>query len=197
MEGGLHMIPSVKLTSAGAALLAKTPAGYAVPVTRWQIGRGALPSGGSLDRTVLAEPVLYLPLYEVQNQGNQALILGQFTNQEIWEAFPLEELGLFAQDPEEGEILMCYGNAFGAGEVIQAASEQLREFVFGTQMEFSGDANMVGEIQQGLMFIPMAEKGAPDGVTPLGPDGLVPERYLPELNKLDAVVQVTYNGEVG
>ena len=191
------MIPSVKLTSAGAALLAKTPAGYAVPVTRWQIGRGALPAGSSLDRTALAEPVLYLPLYEVQNQGNQALILGQFTNQEIWEAFPLEELGLFAQDPEEGEILMCYGNAFGAGEVIQAASEQLREFVFGTQMEFSGDANMVGEIQQGLMFIPMAEKGAPEGVTPLGPDGLVPERYLPNINKLDAVIQVTYNGEMG
>lgn len=193
MEGGLHMIPSVKLTSAGADLLAKTPEGYAVPVTRWQIGKGVLPSGSSLDRTALVEPVLYLPLYEVQNQGNQALILGQFTNQEIWEAFPLEELGLFAQDPEEGEILMCYGNAFGAGEVIQAASEQLREFIFGTQMEFSGDANMVGEIQQGLMFIPMAEKGAPEGVTPLGPDGLVPEKYLPDLSHLDAAVQVRYN----
>ena len=187
------MIPSVKLTSAGAALLAKTPEGYAVPVTRWQIGKGALPAGSSLDRTALVDPVEFLPIYEVGNQGTESLILGQFTNQEIWDAFPFEELGLFAQDPEVGEILMCYGNAFGGGEVIQAASEQLREFVFGTQMEFSGEANMAGEIQQGLVFIPLAEKGQPDGVTPLGPDGLVPEQYLPELNKLDAVIQVSYN----
>lgn len=43
-------------------------------------------------------------------------------------------------------------------------------------------------------YIPKSEKGQPDGVTPLGSDGLVPEQYLPELNKLDAVVQVSYNG---
>lgn len=197
MEGGLHMIPSVKLTSAGAALLAKTPAGFAVPVNRWQIGKGALPSGGSLDRTALVDPLNYIDIYEVKNDGPHALVLGQFTNQEIFTSFSFEEIGLFAQDPDEGEILMCYGNAFGAGEVIQSATEQLREFVFGTQLTFSGDANVTCEIARGLVFIPMAEKGQPDGVTPLGPDGLVPERYLPELNKLDAVIQATYNGEVG
>lgn len=188
------MIPNVKLTSAGAALLAKTPEGYAVPVTRWQIGKGALPSGSSLDRTALVDPVQYIGLYQVSNEGTEALVLGQFTNQEIWEAFSFEELGLFAQDPEKGEILMCYGNAFGAGEIIQAASEQLREFVFGTQLTFSENANVTCEIAQGLVFIPIAEKGQPDGVTPLGPDGLVPKQYLPEVNKLDAVVKVTYNG---
>ena len=197
MEGGLHLIPNIVLTSAGAALLAKVPAGYAVPVTRWQIGKGALTAGSSLDRTALAEPVAYLDITSVENQGTEALILGQFTNQEIWEAFSFEELGLFAQDPEAGEILMCYGNAFGDGELIQAATEQLREFVFGTQLQFSGDANVTGEIAQGLVFIPLAEKGVPEGVAPLGEDGLVPEQYLPELNKLDAVVQVTYNEGVG
>ena len=39
------MIPSVKLTAAGAALLAKVPAGSGAPVTRWQIGTGVLPAG--------------------------------------------------------------------------------------------------------------------------------------------------------
>ena len=32
------MIPNIVLTSAGAALLAKIPAGEAARVTRWQIG---------------------------------------------------------------------------------------------------------------------------------------------------------------
>ena len=38
------MIPEMKLTSAGAELLARIPAGDAVPVTRWELGTGALPS---------------------------------------------------------------------------------------------------------------------------------------------------------
>ena len=170
------MIPNVKLTTAGAALLAKTPEGYPVPATRWQIGKGALPSGSSLDRTALVDPVEYLELYDVQNQGTESLILGQFTNQGMESGFPFEEVGLLAQDPDVGEAV------------------QLREFIFGTQLKFSGDANMSGTIEQGLVFIPLSQKGQPDGVTPLGPDGLVPEQYLPELNKLDAVIQVTYNG---
>lgn len=176
------MIPSIVLTSAGAALLAKVAEGCAVPVTRWQIGKGALMAGSSLDRTALVEPVAYLDITSVENQGAEALILGQFTNQETWEAFSFEELGLLAQDPEAGEILMCYGNAFGDGELIQTAAEQLREFVFGVQLQFSGDANVTGEISQGLVFIPLAEKGAPEGVAPLGEDGVVPEQYLPEMD---------------
>lgn len=188
------MIPKIVLTSAGEALLAKTPEGYAVPVTRWQIGKGALPAGSSLDRTALVDPVEYLPLYQVTSEGAQATVLGQFTNQAVTEAFPFEELGLLAQDPEVGEILFCYGNAFGEGEEIQAGTEQLREFIFGTEIIFSGSANVTGEIQQALVFIPLAQKGQPEGVAPLGEDGLVPEQYLPEMSELDAVIQVTYNG---
>lgn len=188
------MIPKIVLTSAGEALLAKTAEGYAVPVTRWQIGKGALPAGSSLDRTALVDPVEYLPLYQVTSEGAQATVLGQFTNQAVTEAFPFEELGLLAQDPEVGEILFCYGNAFGKGEEIQAGTVQLREFIFGTELIFSGSANVTGEIQQALVFIPLAQKGQPEGVAPLGEDGLVPEQYLPEMSELDAVVQVTYNG---
>ena len=112
------MIPSVTLTSAGAALLAKTPAGESVPVTRWQIGTGALEPGTSLDRTALVSPLKYIGVYSVTNKENQATVLGQFTNQGM-DAFDFEELALLAQDPDIGEILMCYGNAFGQGEAIQ------------------------------------------------------------------------------
>ena len=62
------MIPSVKLTAAGAALLAKVPAGSGAPVTRWQIGTGVLPAGTDLTaRTALAEPLKDLPIARVTN----------------------------------------------------------------------------------------------------------------------------------
>lgn len=178
------MIPNVKLTSAGAALLAKTPAGSQAPVTRWQIGKGALTAGSSLDRTALVDPVEYLELYDVQNQGTEALILGQFTNQGMESGFPFEEVGLLAQDPDAGEILMCYGNAFGAGEEIQPEAVQLREFIFGTQLKFSGEANMSGTIEQGLVFIPLSQKGQQNGVASLDSSGKVSEEQLPDSVRL-------------
>lgn len=178
------MIPNVKLTSAGAALLAKTPAGSQAPVTRWQIGKGALTAGSSLDRTALVDPVEYLELYDVQNQGTEALILGQFTNQGMESGFPFEEVGLLAQDPDAGEILMCYGNAFGAGEEIQPEAVQLREFIFGTQLKFSGEANMSGTIEQGLVFIPLSQRGQQNGVASLDSSGKVPEEQLPDSARL-------------
>lgn len=113
------MIPSVKLTAAGAALLAKVPAGSGAPVTRWQIGTGVLPAGTDLTaRTALAEPLKDLPIARVTNSGSQSLVLGQFVNTGM-DAFVWEELGLLAQDPDEGEILMGYGCAFGAGEATR------------------------------------------------------------------------------
>lgn len=210
------MIPSVKLTSKGEALLAKVPAGAAVPVTKWQIGTGALAAGSSLDRTALVAPLKDLPISSVGNEGNTATILGQFTNAGM-EAFSFEELGLLATDPDEGEVLFCYGNAFGAGEKIQAGTDQLREFIFGTELTFSREANVTAVIQQALVFIPQSEKGQPGGVASLGEDGKVPEEQLPEMEyeaagsvqqhdqdptahpdiraaMLTTTVQVTYNG---
>ena len=129
------MIPEIKLTSKGAALLAKTPAGGAIPVTRWQIGTGFLPSGSSLDREALVMPLDDISIYDISESGNRATVLGQLLNQGRPE-FVWEELGLWAQDPDEGEVLACYGNAFGAGEHIQAGTAQLREFIFGAVLIF-------------------------------------------------------------
>lgn len=172
------MIPKIILTSEGAAMLAKIPAGAAVPVSRWQIGTGALPSGSSMDRTALVTPFDYIPISEITEQGNRATVLGQFTNQGR-PAFAFEELGLLADDPDEGEILMCYGNACGAGEQIQAGDEQLREFVFGTELLFSNATSVTAVIDQTLVFIPRKEKGQPGGVATLDETGKVPKEQLP------------------
>lgn len=182
------MIPEVKLTSAGAALLAKTPKGTNISVTRWEIGTGALPSGSSLDRTALVAPLKYLSLSSVESRGDTATVLGQFVNTGM-DAFAWEELGLWASDPEEGEVLMCYGNAFGAGEAIQAGRENLREFVFGTELIFSGQVQVTGRVDTSLVFIPQSEKGQPDGVASLGPDGKVDAGQLPEMDVSQTLAQ--------
>lgn len=190
------MIPNVQLTGKGATLLAKVPSGEAVPVTRWQIGTGALASGESLDRTALVMPYDDISISEVTEEGNRATVLGQFTNLGRPE-FDWEELGLFATDPDEGEILMCYGNAYGDGERIQAGTEQLREFVFGTALIFSEAANVIAVVDPALVFIPIAEKAQPMGVATLDENGKVPREQLPDGLLAAGAFQTYYNGGDG
>ena len=187
------MIPKVVLTSKGAALLAKVAAGESVPVSKWQIGTGALAAGESQDRAALVMPMDTISISSVENRGNQATILGQFTNVGR-PAFHWEELGLFATDPDEGEILMCYGNAYGAGEAIQAGTEQLREFIFGTVLLFSGTAYVTAVVDQSLVFIPRSEKAQPMGVATLDENGKVPKSQLPAAFLEAEPYQTYYNG---
>lgn len=187
------MIPKIELTSAGAALLAKVPAGEAVPLSRWQFGTGALAPGESIDRTALVMPMDHIVLDSVEVTGNRATVLGQFTNVGR-PAFVWEELGLWANDPDGGEVLLCYGNAFGSGEQIQAGTEQLREFIFGTELVFDRAASVTALVDQSLVFIPRQEKAQPGGVATLDENGKVPRRQLPDGILAAMPFQTYYNG---
>lgn len=145
-------IDKIVVTDLGHALLAKCPQGTGAPVTRWQLGSGALPAGQTAEQAAaLVEPVKYLPIASVSNSGAQSVIMGQFVNTDM-EAFVWEELGLWATDPDEGEILFAYGNARGAGDLIEAGDVKLREFTFGVQLSFSGTADVTFQPQKSLIF---------------------------------------------
>ena len=106
-------IPNCIVTNKGLALLAKTPAGQPVPVTRWQIGTGVLQEGqNEKDLTALISPLKHIPIASCQTTGNHCIVTGQFTNQGMTQ-FNFEELGLLATDPDEGEILYAVGEARG------------------------------------------------------------------------------------
>ena len=145
-------IEKITVTDKGHALLAKVPKGTGAPVTRWQFGTGVLPAQTPDSAvTALAEPLKYLPIASVTNSGTQAVIMGQFVNTDM-EAFTWEELGPWARDPDEGEILLAYGNARGAGDLIEAGNVKLREFTFGVQIGFSSAAEVTFESQKSLIF---------------------------------------------
>lgn len=145
-------IPNCILTKKGQALLAKTPTGVQIPVTRWQIGTGVLsPELAVEDMTGLVSPLQYIPISSCTNSGNKATVLGQFVNTGLSE-FVWEELGLWATDPDEGEILYAVGEARGNGETIEAGTAKLREFVFGMELSFDNAANVTTVIDTSLIF---------------------------------------------
>lgn len=147
----MSKLPELTLTKAGAAMLAKTPIGSEIPVTKWRIGDGQLPGGEDpRDRTQLVNPVRELPIASMENDGNQCLIKGQLVNTEM-DAFTWRETGLYATDPDDGEILYAYGYEADGAE-IPAGATQLREVEFGVELVFDTAANVTAVISKTLVF---------------------------------------------
>ena len=177
-------IPNCIVTNKGLALLAKTPAGQPVPVTRWQIGTGVLQEGqDEKDLTALISPLKYIPIASCQNTGNHCIVTGQFTNQGMTQ-FNFEELGLLATDPDEGEILYAVGEARGEGEVISSASEKLDEFIFAMDLVFDRTANVQAKITQSLIYATQEDLA---GKADLDENGKVPSSQLDLSGKADLV----------
>ena len=152
----MSKLPELTLTKAGAAMLAKTPIGSEIPVIKWRIGTGKLPDGEDpRDRTQLVNPVRELPISSVKNDGNQCLIKGQLVNTEM-AAFTWRETGLYATDPDDGEILYAYGYEADGAE-IPAGAAQLREIEFGVELVFDNAANVTAVISKTLVFATLAD----------------------------------------
>lgn len=108
-----------KLTTAGKALLAKAQAGQTtIQITKAQTGSGTYTSGESLEsRTALKAPKQTFPIQGKQlSEGDSTLILkvtvSNKTDTETLNAgYDVREFGVFAKDPQKGEILYSIATA--------------------------------------------------------------------------------------
>lgn len=111
------------LTNAGLALRAKNLAGAPITYTKIMMGDGTLPEGQMIEEiTDMVSPVAAINISGCEKTGeNQVTIWGIFTNEQLQQEFYYRELGLYAEDPDEGEILYSYQNAGDGGETIRPA----------------------------------------------------------------------------
>ena len=116
---------SVGLTTKGIALQGKALLGDAIVFTKLKIGDGVLPAGITIDElNDLVNPVTTLGITRYERAtATSVLVGGYFSNIDIGTAFYYKEIGLYATDPDEGEILYAYGAAVGTPEYIPATSE--------------------------------------------------------------------------
>ena len=69
----------------------------------------------------------YFDINSVARNGTSVVATGTFNNEGAAEPFYYREIGLFAQDPTEGEILYMYGNAGESADLIPAAGTSVVE----------------------------------------------------------------------
>ena len=106
------------ITAAGLTLVAKGMAGSPIKFTRLVLGDGYLEEEQKpRDLSDLISPRASVELTKLKvNNDGSAVIGGIFSNKDLNSGFYYRELGLYAEDPDIGEILYCYGNC---GEIAE------------------------------------------------------------------------------
>lgn len=111
----------ISFTNKGKILQAKALTGIQLNFSRLAVGDGNLTGQVIADLSALINEVKSLAITTLKNTNDgKATVGGVLTNQDLVAGFYWRELGLFATDPDVGEILYCYGNAAALAEYIAA-----------------------------------------------------------------------------
>lgn len=169
---------TVVITNKGAALYAKAQAGVTLNFTRMQIGGGQLSGQDPVTLTALITPISNFAVNSITTNGNTAHVKGIFENTSITVPTYSCELGLFAQDPDVGEILYAYANAGTQGDTIppRSSGPLSKQYQINAAV---GNATSVTATIPSDTYIPTSDKGASSGVAPLDSSSKVPIANLP------------------
>lgn len=145
---------SYALTNKGRQLQAKAQAGAHLVYTRMAVGSGTL-SGQSLESmTALIAPVKDLTITRLKRPAGstRALIGATLTNQDVTTGFYLREVGIFADDPDDGEILYMYANAGATADYITPQGDGVIEKALNMNVFVGAAANITANIDESLVY---------------------------------------------
>jgi hypothetical protein len=143
------------LTSKGRALQAKAQAGASLIYTRIGMGDGNLGGQQIPNLTALISAKKYLTINRITAVADGKMTVSSYlSNTEITTGFFFRELGLFATDPDEGEILYCYGNAGAGAEYIPSGGgPDIVEKYINVVAIVGNAANVSAIIDHSLIFV--------------------------------------------
>ena len=174
--------PKMTLTNAGQALQTKVLAGETLTFTRIALGDGQLNGQPIAPLTALISQKATVEVDSVRVVNTStAQVAGFFSNADISTGFWWRETGVFAQDPDVGEILYGYTNAGDAGDYIPTVADTRIEKYIYYSIAVASATTVDITIPSSDTYIPVSEKGAAGGVATLDSGGKVPEDQLPDL----------------
>ena len=174
--------PKMTLTNAGQALQTKVLAGATLTFTRIALGDGQLNGQPIAPLTALISQKATVEVDSVRVVNTStAQVAGFFSNADISTGFWWRETGVFAQDPDVGEILYGYTNAGDAGDYIPTVADtRVEKYIYCSIAVANADTVNI-TIPSSDTYIPMSQKGNAGGVATLDSGGKVPEDQLPDL----------------
>ena len=132
--------------------MTKGIAGAQIIYTKIVLGDGTMAEGQTTKgMTAVINPVITVDITKCEPSGAASVIVGgAFSNENLLTGFYFRELGLYAQDPDAGEILYSYGNAGSTAEWIPPSEQDLIEKTIDIITFVGAAANFTANIPSGV-----------------------------------------------
>lgn len=137
------------LTKQGLKLQAKVDAGSRMQLTKCMLGSGTLSSGKSLENlTGLITPVQTLSIASISySENNGACAITAVTdNSNVSTGYYLREFGIFARDPNDGEILYAVAQDANPDYIPPSGTSAVVSQEIGVALSFSNAANVTAQV---------------------------------------------------
>lgn len=137
------------LTKQGLKLQAKVDAGNAMQLTKCRLGSGMIGSGQQLeDLTELVAPVQTLPIASVTySDDSHACIISAVTdNSTVMTGYYLREFGIYAKDPDDGEILYAVASDSEPDFIPAKGTSTVISQEIGVALTFANAANVTAAV---------------------------------------------------
>lgn len=146
------------LTNDGRNLQLKAQAGAQLNFTRMALGDGNLNGASMADLRNLINQKMSLNITKLKKETNRAVVGAVLSNQSLVTGFYFREIGIFATDPDIGEVLYCYGNAGGNGEYIPAGGgSDIIEKTIDVSTIVGNASTVTATIDQSLVYATKSE----------------------------------------
>lgn len=137
------------LTKQGLKLQAKVDAGSKMQLTKCRLGSGTLSSGQSLeDLTELITPVQTLPIASVSyaEDSHACVITAVTDNSNVATGYYLREFGVYATDPDDGEILYAVASDSEPDFIPAQGTSTVISQEIGVALTFANAANVTAAV---------------------------------------------------
>ncbi|SDD90138.1 hypothetical protein [Sporomusa acidovorans] len=147
------------LTTRGKALQAKVEAGTTMQITKLKIGDGILSAGQTVDALIdLVSPKKNIGISaKTPLESGICKVTAVVTNDGLATGFYVRELGVFAQDPDLGEILYAYTSDGSpdylpaAGGSVAVAEELVVQLAFSNAVDIQATITLDGLITTAIL----------------------------------------------
>ncbi|MGG3504746.1 tail fiber protein [Paenibacillus lautus] len=173
------------LTNKGRVLQAKAQAGVQLKYTKYVLGDAQLGGQSIATLTGVISPKKTVDVTRLKmTPPNQATVGFVLSNQDVTTGFYFRELGLYAMDPDEGEILYWYANAGDTADYIPPTNtgDVISKTI--DMLVYVGTAsNVTLTIDQNLAYVTHDElEEALEGLDPDIPDASLTQKGIVQLS---------------
>lgn len=113
----MNIWESTVLTDKGTGLQSKLINGETLHITKVMTGAAKAPVVNLRQQTSVTDGGKQIALQPVRTEGDKMILPVFLDNADLEEGYDLWQVGIYAQDPEEGEILYCIAQASAAKHI--------------------------------------------------------------------------------